>query len=62
MNDRSDLLVGPKPTALTRGSASDRVGEDDALAVEGGEGGFGVAGACLGVAVLVVFDGLDQAL
>lgn len=32
------------------------------MAVEGGEGGFGVAGAGLGVAVLVVFDGLDQAL
>ena len=32
------------------------------MSVEGGAGGFGVAGAGLGVAVLVVFDGFDQAL
>ena len=40
----------------------DGVGEDDALAVEGGDRGVGVAGAGLGVATVVVVNDLDQAL
>ena len=43
-------------------SASDRDGGVDALAFERCEGGVVVAGARLGVAVLMVFDVLDQAL